>query len=757
MDIRRWLKGLVFFLLAPCLLFASLWFYNEFEKVHSIDRSLEGLHLMQALGPLVQEKALTGVVEKPATYLRKRLIAFGGPKRGQEFARDLDMLLKEQNISVSLRRAQFLTESITRFAKVSAAASFETSKFPHLINNTLLSVVIESTIMVDNARMLSDRPTINPWDRMLIPVQGGQFKVAADSAARETRDYFKSLTGKKAGTLREVSRHYRESNLTFQLAGAQLLSTTISAKTGGDIEGDALIAAQPDLVRSAFVLWQSAVDYLDADLHDQRTRTVFAVALAGLVGGVVILAAGVIAFLISRDLANRTQKEFEYLGFHDPLTGLPNRRALTKAIRTLPAADESTRTGLLLLDLRHFKNINDRFGDHNGDAILRCVSEQLSEFSDPNDFLGRTGGTEFILLRPGLSDQEAFLDLADRIIHNLGKDRYVLGQKAALEANAGIYISAPGDLVDEHILVDAGLALRSAKKRGAGKVDLFTSEMRISFEKSSTIAKGLLKALREGDIKPWFQPQIDIFTGEVVGAEALVRWIDHGRVRYPGMFLQAAIEAGYMDLIDSTVREKTLNLASQLNGQTRRRMHLGLNTSASFLANADSVETLVRQVEQRGLKPSDISLEILEAVMIDEVAAEPVKRNITRLSELGFFIELDDFGTGHSSISSLRDLKVDRVKIDRSFVSGVDTNPDLQKFTSALINLAKSLDIAVLAEGVETDGELEWLKAHGCDVIQGFLISKALPVDELTALILRRNFSSTAVISPPMLALSKRS
>jgi EAL domain-containing protein (putative c-di-GMP-specific phosphodiesterase class I) len=257
------------------------------------------------------------------------------------------------------------------------------------------------------------------------------------------------------------------------------------------------------------------------------------------------------------------------------------------------------------------------------------------------------------------------------------------------------------------------------------------------------MAKELLSALQAGNILPWFQPQVDIHTGEIVGAEALARWLDNGQVRFPGAFLPAAEEAGYMEQIELAVRDKVLALASTLNETGARSIHLGLNVSASFLEQENVADDIHKKILNLGLKPSNFSLEILEAVMIDEIGALQVKENIARLSDLDFFIELDDFGTGHSSISSLRDLKVDRVKIDRSFISGVDTNPSLQKFTSALINLAKSLDISVLAEGVETEGERLWLMDNGCDVIQGFLISKAVPEDQIIDMVVRQSHLHT--------------
>ncbi|MCV0427721.1 MAG: bifunctional diguanylate cyclase/phosphodiesterase [Roseibium sp.] len=740
MRIRGWLTGLIVFLLAPSLVFATLWFNNRFENVNAIDRSLTGLHLIQSLGPLMQEKALTGQVQKSPDLLRLQLAEFGQAEMSGSLVESLDTFLEQKNVPSALREARSLASSISRLANLSAASSYETSRLPHLINDTLLSVVIESAVMVRNARNLTGREQINTWDKMLIPVQGGQFKVAADGASRETSTFFESLSGPGAESLRQQAQLYREANVAYQAQGAKLLSSAINAKTGADVVAEPVIAIQPEFVRSTFSLWQSALDYLNGDLHQQRAATLFTVALVGLISGLVIIAAFAIAIALTRALADRTQREFEDLGFHDPLTGLANRRALIKAIRALPKNDLDTQVGLIIFDLRHFKNINDRFGDQTGDAILREVAAQLTQFAEPEDFLGRTGGTEFMLLRPSVDDAAEFEKFACMVNRDFARERTINEQKTALETNAGVLISQPGDTITDQLLVDGALALRSAKQRGPRKYARFTAEMRTAFEKNGQIAKELLKAMNEGDIMPWFQPQIDIHTNEVVGAEALVRWVDHDHVRYPGSFLPAAVEAGYMERIEDTVRRDTLQLAAHLNGRTRRTIHFGLNVSANLLSNANAVEGLYNQVRETGLDPAVISLEILEAVMIDEVTATPIKENIARLSELGFFIELDDFGTGHSSISSLRDLKVDRVKIDRSFVSGVDTRPDLQKFTSALINLAKSLDISVLAEGVETEGERLWLAQNGCDVIQGFLISRAVPEQTLAALILKQNF-----------------
>jgi len=738
--IRGWLTGLIVFLLAPCLLFASLWFYNKFEDVNALDRSLNGLDLIQALGPLVEEKAVTGKLESAYMPLRRNLIRFGGSNQAEGLTRMLDVFVNEPDVKTSLSYAQQLSSAVSHMAKLDFAASHESSTLPDLVNSLLFSVIIESSKMTDNARKLGKRETINIWEKMLIPVQAGKFKAAADGAALWTEQYLDALTGPGAEDLQERAQTFRKANFVFQRFGSKLLSSTIQARSGSEINAKGVIDVHPDLIRATFTLWHGSLNYLHQDLLEQRRATQRDVTLAGLVGGLVIVVAFAIAVALSRALAERTLRAFENLGFHDPLTGLPNRRALVDTMRSRPAPEPHMKTGLLVVDLRQFKKINDRFGDSAGDSLLRDVAGVLTQYAEPEDVLSRTGGTEFTLLRPNLPDTDSFETLARNIIHDLGRERTIAGQKTSIECNAGLLVSQEGEPITDQFLTDVALALRSAKHKGPRNYDLFTSQMRATFEENGEIAKELHKALNDGNIVPWYQPQVDIHTGEVVGAEALARWIDEGTVRYPGSFLPAAVEAGYLEAIDAKVREGALRLAASLNGRTRKPVHLGLNVSSHLLTSERAVDALHQQVRSMGLEPSSINLEILEAVMIDEATADPIKENIARLSDLGFFIELDDFGTGHSSISSLRDLKVDRVKIDRSFISGVDTDRGLQKFTSALINLAKSLDISVLAEGVETEGERDWLKQNGCDVIQGFLISQAVAEDQLAALILKQNF-----------------
>lgn len=593
--------------------------------------------------------------------------------------------------------------------------------------------------MRENAELLSTKDTINVWDKIMVPVQGGQFKVAADGAARDTVLLFTDLVGPAADDLRSMARQYREANVAFQTQGAKFLTSTIQAETGADIVAEPVITAEPMLIEATYTLWQETLDYLRAALIEEKQDTLQAVSLAGAVATAVIFIAFGIGAVLVRALADRTQKEFEKLGFHDPLTGLPNRRALLEAMRAVRPSSSSRISGLVVFDIRQFRKINHRFGDEAGDMILRAIASDLTALAGPKDFLCRTGGSEFALLRQDGQSTANFEAFARKVLKKICSVKVVEGQETVIDANAGVSFHKANTALNETILTDATLALRTAKQKGSKELEVFSPVMRAIFESNAETAKEVLSALEKGNIVPWYQPQVDIHTGQIIGAEALARWIDGDQVRFPGAFLPAAEDAGYMELIETAVRENVLSLATTLEARNIHGIHLGLNVSASFLEQENVAEEIYAKIVSLGLKPSNFNLEILEAVMIDEIAAMPVKANIAHLSELGFFIELDDFGTGHSSISSLRDLKVDRVKIDRSFITGVDTNPGLQKFTSALINLAKSLDISVLAEGVETEGERLWLQQNGCDYIQGFLISKAVPEGLILEMIQRQS------------------
>jgi len=729
-KLRGWLTGIIVFLLVPSLIFATLWIRASLSEVQTLDRAARGLVAIAQLGPLLDRRLMEP--ETLSTADTPSLAGLGlSDMERERTAATFQGFLQEPSLSRSIRYARDYIRTITNSIHLSAVTSPETAELPYLLSDHLPAVVYESAAMVYTGDRLARKGTINLWDRMALPVQGGQFKVAADSIARISNEQFGFLTGDRGERLRELGAKYRKANALFQSAGADLLMSTSRAETGSDIKAAKAMDMFPQLALASTALWAETLSYLSADLTERRDVTLFNVILASVVGLLVIIAAFGLAALLSRALAERTQQEIESLGFHDPLTGLPNRRGVMKRLEAADkTASPETVHGLIVADVRHFKAINSTHGEEAGDCVLRDIADDLNRFGQSTDFVGRTGGAEFTLFRPHLQGgAEELCALAKQAVDVLCRERQIAGKPVSLDVCMGLATREGG--LCEDTMLEASLALKAAKRAGSSEIRLFEPNMRTEFDANASVALKLMEALKQGEIIPWYQPQICTRTGKTVGAEALVRWIDtQDGVRYPGAFLPAAEEAGYMDLIDASVRTQALAMTSEFIGLTPSNFHIGINCSVSLMAAPDCVERLLDGVHEAGLAPQNVSIEILEAVMIDAVAAEPIKANVAALSRLGFHIELDDFGTGHSSISSLRDLHVDRVKIDRSFVSGVDSDPELQKFTSALIQLSKSLDITVLAEGVETEAEFRWLTENGCDVVQGWLISKAVPKDE---------------------------
>ncbi|MEM7212595.1 MAG: EAL domain-containing response regulator [Pseudomonadota bacterium] len=263
----------------------------------------------------------------------------------------------------------------------------------------------------------------------------------------------------------------------------------------------------------------------------------------------------------------------------------------------------------------------------------------------------------------------------------------------------------------------------------ARELELSTS--REDYDRRRLQGGRLRQALNAGQIVPWFQPQVCTFSGRLLGFEVLVRWIDlvHG-AQNPGEFLPLAAEIGLMAELDTIVQRKAFEAFAGFRDHGVEGCDLGINVTPMQLSDPGFVDQLGLEIDRFGIANEQLSIEILESVMLESEDAAPIKETVNRLGALGFGIELDDFGTGHSGLSSLRDLPVTRIKIDRSFVDGVHLDRNLQKFTRALIALARSLEISVLAEGIERVEELAWLAAEGCTAVQGFYIARPMPATE---------------------------
>ncbi|WP_130178905.1 bifunctional diguanylate cyclase/phosphodiesterase [Cryobacterium sp. SO1] len=417
----------------------------------------------------------------------------------------------------------------------------------------------------------------------------------------------------------------------------------------------------------------------------------------------------------------------------DELTGLPNRRALYAEVPARLAADPDRHSALLVLDLDKFKEVNDSLGHDVGDGLLRMVTDRLSVQLRQTDLLARLGGDEFAIHLDGCDIGEAE-SVAVKLRAALTEPFTLAG--IALQASASIGIALfPSQGQDLTVLLrKADMAMYRAKSTRTGH-HVYVDDDSHGDERLRTLAE-LRTALREDQLLLHYQPKIDLATGAVCGVEALVRWDHPARgLLYPDAFLGLVEEAGLMPAMTQIVFEKALAQA-QAWQESGRALSVAVNLSASSLVDVDLPDRIGDMVSARGLAPSVLVLEITEDfLMADRDRAHAI---LTRLRALGIRIAVDDFGTGYSSLAYLRDLPIDELKLDKSFVMPMADDPRATALVASTIDLAHSLGLRMVAEGVESGVAYAELAGYGCDVAQGFYLSRPVPAAELDAWLAKR-------------------
>ncbi|RMH49018.1 MAG: EAL domain-containing protein [Alphaproteobacteria bacterium] len=434
-----------------------------------------------------------------------------------------------------------------------------------------------------------------------------------------------------------------------------------------------------------------------------------------------------------RDLA-RSRDDLRRAALTDPATGLRNRRGLAEDAREMAAnARPGQRLAVMHVDLDRFKAVNDTLGHEAGDHVLANCARILCSETRVGDIVARVGGDEFVIICRDVRDRERVAGIAQRLIRRLSEPVPFRDRVCQIGASIGVAMWDATEVPDpERPLADADIALYEAKRGGRGRFSFFEPAMRERVETGARLAEEIRRGLERGEFEPWFQPQVDLRDGALAGFEALVRWRHPERgLLGPDRFIGAAAEAGLLDRLDERMLEEVCAALTRLRRAGLPAPQVSVNLSQSRLADPGVIDQVKWTVDRAGLQPGDVALEILETVLLDDRAAHAAE-NIRRFAAAGFAIELDDFGTGHASISNLRNFPVHRMKIDRSFVAGVDQDHELRMMTGALARLGANLGLQVLAEGVETEGELVTVRALGCAWAQGFLIARPMPYVELT-------------------------
>ncbi|MGZ5059038.1 MAG: EAL domain-containing protein [Methylobacter sp.] len=433
------------------------------------------------------------------------------------------------------------------------------------------------------------------------------------------------------------------------------------------------------------------------------------------------------------------EDRIHYLANFDPLTGLPNRTQLSDHLKyALSLAKRSNgHLALMFLDLDHFKDINDSLGHSIGDALLVELAKRLCLALRTEDTVTRLGGDEFILLLPGI-DAVGAAHVAQKLLDAVAESYWVEFYDLALTASIGIalYPEDGGDL--EALSKSADAAMYRAKQEGRQCYRFFTQEMQVHSARNLQLVNALRHALEQGQLQAHYQPQVAMHDGHVIGAEALLRWQhpELGMVS-PAEFIPVAEGSGLILPIGEWILRCAVRQAKTWMDQGLGPLIMAVNLSAVQFRQPDLPELVTRILEEEGLPPEYLELELTEGVaMHNPQDAIAVMNN---LHERGIRMSIDDFGTGYSSLSYLKKFKVYKLKIDQSFVRDISTDPEDKAIVSAIINLAKSLGLRTIAEGVETSGQLAFLREQGCDEMQGYLFSKPVPAQQFEAL-LKRGF-----------------
>ncbi|MWV24943.1 EAL domain-containing protein [Methylobacterium sp. 2A] len=412
----------------------------------------------------------------------------------------------------------------------------------------------------------------------------------------------------------------------------------------------------------------------------------------------------------------------------DPLTGLPNRLLLRE--RLAEALARLVRTGeacaLLLIDLDRFKPVNDTLGHPIGDALLEKVADRLRSTVRPTDTVARIGGDEFVILQAGVRDAAGTQALARRIVDLIGRTYMVEGHLLTIGASVGVAL-APEDGADaDRLLKNADLALYRAKLDGRGTYRFFEPEMDARMQARRKLELDMRQALARREFQLHYQPQLQLESEKLIGCEALIRWRhpDRGLVS-PLDFIPLAEEIGLIVPIGEWVIRQACRDAMTWPAH----MSVAVNVSPAQFKSDRLVETIISALASSGLPARRLEVEITEGVLLQE--NDKTLQTLHRLRELGVRVSMDDFGTGYSSLSYLRSFPFDKIKIDRSFVKDLATKPDGEAIIRAIAGLGKSLGMTTVAEGVETPEQMQRIRLEGCTDVQGYLISRPVPSEDL--------------------------
>ena len=449
--------------------------------------------------------------------------------------------------------------------------------------------------------------------------------------------------------------------------------------------------------------------------------------------------------LIQQNAENLTQiksaaeDKIHKLAYYDTLTGLPNR---TLFIQTLAESARAKHDGsadrfaVVTIDLDHFKDINDSMGHNVGDAILRGVGKRLRGAMPESAVVSRSGEDEYAIMMPLSTDINSSRDVADKILHVIRSEPFkVFNESFQIRASIGV-ATFPDDAVDpDQVLKNADIALNRAKEEGRDGIKEYSEDFDKAVQARFQMLRDLRDALEHDQLDLFYQPQLDLKTGKIIGAEALLRWFkpdnskEGGSFISPADFIPVAEQSGLIVPIGEWVMETAIKQAKVWHDEYGYKdIRIAINVSAHQFSQSDICAVTQKLINDIGIEAHKVELEVTESVFMDDI--QHTIQTLQNLHAIGVELAIDDFGTGYSSLSYLRQFPIDRLKIDQSFIRNALNDPDDASIARTIIALGRALNLSVIAEGVETIEHEKFLITEGCDEVQGFRYSRPVPADE---------------------------